>query len=393
MRGHSSWRKQFSSFINHHQLILILMAGLCLRLLGLINITLAGDFAYHWQVAGNIINTGKLPLLGPSASVNDTFHLGPFYYYLLAIPYALGQGNFRVAIVFFAVLNTASIWLVYKVCAHQWNTKVSLQITALYALSSYVVSIQNFPWNPYIVPSLMVCLLYFLQQLRQQKQHYLIGVAACLALLLQGHGTAIFLLPVASLLIPWRQISLKWYVASISAVILLFSTWLYSDITTDFTQTKAALAIFVPAPNQGCTFSYYLQNHGNGERCFAFIRNTLFIFRLFSTSVLGTRSFPVVVVTMAAVLLSIFKNRTSRTWQLIGLWIGIPWLLLLFYSNNIYLHYFLWLLPLPFIWVVLLLERLRQTGQTGVVIANLIFAFLIAANVLYYLLSLVTVRG
>ncbi len=87
--------------------------GFLLRVTGLINTTLAGDFHYHWSVAGEIATRQEFPLLGPSASVNDQFHLGPLYYYLLSLPYILGRGNFQVAIIFFSFLNSLSIVVFY----------------------------------------------------------------------------------------------------------------------------------------------------------------------------------------------------------------------------------------------------------------------------------------
>src|ERR1035437_7282425 len=120
-------------------LIFLVISGFILRLLGLINISLSGDFAYHWSVIGNSVHEGIFPLLGPNASVNSQFHLGPFYYYLLAIPYLIGNGNYQAPIIFFSLLNSLNIILLYVISKKLFNKKQSLIITAVYTFSAFMI--------------------------------------------------------------------------------------------------------------------------------------------------------------------------------------------------------------------------------------------------------------
>lgn len=378
-------------FKDHQILLFICLFGLLLRLLGLINITLTGDFAYHWQVAGDIVTKGVFPLLGPSASVNDSFHLGPFYYYLLAIPYFLGQGNFQSAIIFFSLLNTFSIFLLYYVCKQWFTVSQSLKITALYAFSSYMVSIQSFPWNPYILPFFIIVSMYCLIQI--QKKHYLFVplLFLCCSILIQGHATAIFLLPVFLFLLPIRRIPLQFYIAGIILFLISFAPWIYSDITTNFSQTKAALAIFAPGPEENCSLLHYLEHHGQGERCFSEIRNTLFMSRLFTMSLFTTLNIGVVFVMLLAIPLLLLKVSLPQK-RLFVIWLGVPWLFFLLYSSNIYLHYYLILIPIPFLLLVLALEKLNKYGTWGTRINNGGFIVLNLFNIIYYILSLNTMR-
>jgi len=279
-------------------LLVIFGLGLLLRLLGLINITLAGDFAYHWQQAGQIVSGQNLPLLGPSASMDAKFNLGPFYYYLLAIPYALSGGNYLGAIIFFAIINSVSILGLYQVCKQWFGSIISLKITALYALSSYMIVIQSFPWNPYILPSLTILSLYCLTQIQIDKFKFMPLLFLSLGLSLQAHATAIFLFPGFFLLLPIKKLPIKYLLLGIGIFILTLSPWLYVDLTTNFSQTRAAGQILMPKSGENCALSYYLANHGHGESCFAQIRNSLFVSRLFAMSLFGTTNLIVSFLTM-----------------------------------------------------------------------------------------------
>lgn len=385
----------YRHFIPHtpgQWLILISVGGLILRLLGLVNITLAGDFAYHWQVAGTIVHQGARPLLGPSASVNTSFHLGPFYYYLLAIPYALGGGHFQVAIVFFAVINTLSIPLLYHVSRRWFSNQTSLQITTLYAVSSYMISVQNFPWNPYVLPWLCIAALYCLLQIEQQRWWYLVGLGLVASLMIQAHGTALFLLPVFILLLPRSGVPRRFWFWGASAFLLTLGPWLHYDLITNFSQSRAAIAILAPGPQEPCSFIQYLRYHGHGERCFGQIRNSLFVSRLFTVSLLGTRNLMVVAIGLVG-LLGLFSRRQLPQRKLIFFWLGIPWLGFLFYSGNVYLHYFLILTPLPFLVAGMFLEYVAHKGRPGQIANQLVFWGVVGLNLLTYLRSLNTVRG
>lgn len=75
---------KFIRFCEKKEICLIItftLLGFFLRSLGYFNITLAGDFEYHWSVASEIVKQEKIYMLGPKASVDENLFLGPFYYY------------------------------------------------------------------------------------------------------------------------------------------------------------------------------------------------------------------------------------------------------------------------------------------------------------------------
>lgn len=385
--------KKLIEWLNKNKLLLLIcFIGLSLRLLGLINIKLAGDNVVHWQVAGSIVKEGVFPLLGPSASVNDKFHLGPFYFYLLAIPYLLGQGNFRIAVIFFSLLNTISIFILYLVSTRWFSTRQSLQITALYAFSAYIVSIQNFPWNPYVLPFFIIFSLYLIVKIREGKCFYFPLLCMFFSACLQIHATAVFLLPVFIYLLPIRKIAFKYYVFGLLIFLISISPWLYADLISNFSQTRAALTIFQQGKSQDCSFAAWIVYHGHGEYCFSYFRNTLFAFRLITMSLFNTQNIIFVFLTIFAIALYFWKEKMFRK-KLALIWLISQLFLFLFYSSNIYLHYFLILIPIPFFIFVGLLSMLDKIGKRKYFLSNFIFLLILIINIMQYLYSLRFSRG
>jgi len=378
---------------NHQKtLLLICSFGLIFRLLGLINTTLSGDFAYHWHMAGGIITKGIYPLLGPAASMDNSFHLGPLYYYLLAIPYFFGKGNYHAAIIFFSLLSTFSIFVFYYVCQNWFTVPQSLKMTALYAFSSYMIAVQSFPWNPYILPAFIIFSLYCIVQSLKGKYIFVTLLFLCFSILLQAHATTLFLLPVFAILLPIRKIPLRFYAAGLVVFLLFLAPWIFTDLTTNFSQTRAGLAIFQAGKTEQCSFLNYIVNHGHGERCFSQIRNSLFISRIFTMSLFNTQNILIVFLALFTIIILLLQTDLLQR-KLIFSWIVIPTVFFLFYSSNVYLHYFLILIPMPFFLFVLLLEKLNKLGKLGQKISTAIFFALIIFNIGSYLFSLQTPRG
>jgi 4-amino-4-deoxy-L-arabinose transferase-like glycosyltransferase len=372
-------------------LLFLVISGLILRLLGLINIRLRGDFAYHWSVAGDIIHKGFFPLLGPGASINSQYHLGPFYYYLLAIPYLLGNGNFQAAIIFFSFLNTINIILLYIISKKLFDEKQSLIITAMYTFSNYMLTIGNFPWNPYVLPFFILLSLLSLIRIQEGKYIYTLLLFLSFSISLQLHGTAIFLFPVFLVLLPLKKIPLKFIFSGLILGILVALPWLYFDFSTHFSQSKEFLNIFSPQSQQ-CSFIPWLQNHGHGERCFSQIRNTIFAFRFIIVSITNSTNIFVVLVGLILTVGLLFMKKIPQK-KLMLIWLIFPIFCFLFYSSNIYLHYYLILFPIPFFIYACLLKKIESFGKWGKILSLFIFVTTLLINVIEYLFSLGTIRG
>jgi hypothetical protein len=209
---------------------------------------------------------------------------------------------------------------------------------------------------------------------------------------IQLHATALFLLPVFAYLLPLKKISVKQYLLGLTAFLIVNSSWLYVNLTTNFSQMKEAILIFSSGPTGNCTFSYWLLNHGHGERCFAYLRNTLFAFRFMTMSLFNSENMILVFSAMIITILYFIKAQMSEK-KILLVWLGIPIGLFLFYSSGIYLHYFLILTPLPFFLLVKLLAKLNKFGRKGILLGKAIIILTIILNIVGYIYSLQFIRG
>lgn len=386
--------KEIRKFLKNEKqlLLLIFIFGLVLRLTGLVNIQLAGDNLTHWKIAGEIATKGILPLLGPRASITGNFNLGPFYYYFLSIPYWLGRGDFRMAIIFVAILNSISILLLYLVAKRWFSGMQSLRISFLFACSAYFIQIQSFPWNPYLLPLFIIISLYFINKVNEGKYLNLFFLAVSYAVCLQLHATAIFLLPVFLYILPLRKIPLKYYLFGVITLLVANSPWIWANLTTNFSQIKAIFIIFNQGAVQQCSLSSWLTSHGNGERCFWYFRNTLFVFRFFGASIFNVNN---IIFGLVGLLITLFYFLKTgfKEYRFLLVWIVTVIVLFLLYSNVIYLHYFLILTPVPFLLLVIVLEKLAKRKGNWIYLANGLYLLVILFNLCQYVWSLQFTRG
>ncbi len=356
----------------------LVVAGLFLRLLGLINIRLGGDFALYWKAAGDIAAGKHFPLWGPVTSVNPSLHFSPLFYYFLTIPYLLGQGHYQVAIIFFAALNSLNIFLIYRVAKELFGKKTSYTIAILYTFSAFSISIDSFPWNYYVLPLLILTAIFFLIKIQKGQTVYLPVMFLILGIATQLHLVISLILPVFFLMLPLKRIRLKdWLISGFVLAVLLLPYLLQAGRVVDTFMPKA----------ETCSFISWLQYHGHGERCFNQIRNTLFVFRFFSSSLFFTQN---LLMAGLCFLLTVFmlmkKNLAQR--KLFITWLGVPILALFIYSGGVHLPYFLIFFPIPFFLFALFLEELDKAGKWGKLTSRILFLSVLLTNILAYIASL-----
>lgn len=372
-------------------LFAVLILGLILRLLGVVNISFSGDFAIHWKKANEILNLETNPFLGPNASINPNLYLGPFYYYLLIIFYLIGKGNFVSAIIFFSIINTFSIFILYKICKNWFTSGTALRITALFSVSSFVIISQNYPWNPHLLILLNLSAVYIIQKISEGKITYLTPLLLIMGLLLQAHATAILLFPFYLYFLPYKKLKLSDFLPGLGLILLTLVPWLLANLYCHNCQINELIKTLQPVSGNSCNFFQWLIKHGNGETCFQFIRNPLFILRLFSTSLFTAKNIIGLILSFLLIIWFIVKHK-SKVKQFLLFWFLIPSFLFLFYNKNVYPHYFLIFLPLPFIFFVLFLDDIEKGLKHGKIISGFIYGVSFLANLISYLLSLGSMR-
>ncbi len=363
-------------------LIFLFITGLILRLLGLINIRLGGDFAAYWKIAGQIVSGRYFPLWSTGSSVNSNLHFGPLIYYILAIPYALGRGDYRAAIIFFALVNSVNIWLIFRTAEILFNRQIGYIAALIYTFSALAITMDNFPWNYNLIPLCILLALYFLIKVRKGHSAFLPLIFVALGIASLLHIIVVLIIPVFILLVPWKKI--YWQSGLAGAIICLAFLFPY------LVQSGQIIKIAVPV-KENCSFWSWLRYHGHGERCFNQIRNTLFIFRYMSASLFNTKNLLMAGLCFLMTAFLLLKKKLPQR-KMFVIWLAIPFLTLLIYSAGIALHYYVILFPIPIFLFSLFLTELGKIKRWGTVLRNTLLYSTVFFNLLVYLVSLATIR-
>ncbi len=147
-------------------LLLILLAASYFRLLG----TFTNSFAFTYDVGrdmlrvSEIVNNHKILLIGFTTGVEGIFY-GPWWYYILAVPFFLSGGDPQFISGFIAFTGLVSIILLYFLGKKIGDEKLGLLLTLLVAISPAMIGLSTQIWNPNIAPILIAISLFLIAKI------------------------------------------------------------------------------------------------------------------------------------------------------------------------------------------------------------------------------------
>ncbi|MGB9637443.1 MAG: ArnT family glycosyltransferase, partial [Microgenomates group bacterium] len=183
-------------------------------------------------VVWDLIHYGKFFLIGPVTGIEGLF-LGPFYYYLLAPFYWLGQGSPVMAAAGLAWLTVGAIFLIYLLGKEIYNREVGLLAAFLYGFSYQQVIFSRWLANPNPLPFFTLLVLIFLYQFIQSHNYkFLILSSFFIGLCLQLEAaSAVFFLPAVLFILLWqgKNLKAKWLFFSFLAFFITLLPQIYFD--------------------------------------------------------------------------------------------------------------------------------------------------------------------
>jgi hypothetical protein len=346
-----------------------------------------GDEGRDAIVVRKLLLEGHLPLIGPGTSIGNMY-LGPLYYYMMAP--ALFMANYSPVgpAVEIALLGTVTIWLVWFV-GRQWFGPASLGAAFLYAISPTIVIYSKSSWNPNIMPFFALICMYSIWKVWQCLEfRWLIVLGISYAFVLQSHYLGLLLLP--TLAIFWFLTLLK----TKNSKFKMKNFWRYTAYASIlFAILMSPLLIF--------DSRHGWQNFTAMKKFFTERQQTVSIkpwnafpnfypqFEKITTRIVGGRVevvgkwVAVVLLASLAWIFGVYKVRLRKkerlAFILITAWIGLGLLGLSLYKQEIYDHYYGFLMPAPFLLIagisqhVLKMAKLR--GLWLVISGILILAY------------------
>lgn len=237
-------------------LLIILGVGSWLRSSGIIS----NSFAFTYDVGRdmlaveNMVVNHKIPLIGQTTGVGGIFY-GPWWYYILSIPFFIFSGNPQGVAFFMVFIGISTILLGYIIGKKIGGDFLGIIFSALISISPLMILTSSQIWNPNLIPFfillvfLMLYLLFSDTKSRTTKtKHLLILLGLFLGIIIDLeivfgilYSIGIFI----SLIFVFRKgLKIKELSFFILGLLLIFSPRIIFEVRHDFLMTKTLIGTF-----------------------------------------------------------------------------------------------------------------------------------------------------
>lgn len=157
-------------------------------------------------VIWDLINKGKMFLIGPTTGIAGIFR-GPFYYYLIAPFYWLGKGNPVWPSVFLAFTSIIALWLMYYLAKKVGGTVTGIIALVLGGFSFEIIYASRWLSNPTPMLLLSMILVWSLFKIYEGNKKYWMLTALALGLSMFHFGSSgeIFYFPAVFIFAIWQR--------------------------------------------------------------------------------------------------------------------------------------------------------------------------------------------
>lgn len=360
-------------------LLVCLVIGGFLRLYKLENAMFQGDQGRDALIVSQIFRDKNLVFIGPVTSIGNMY-LGPLYYYFM-LPFLMLTFPSPIGPVYaVALLSTALIFCIYVFGRKMVGETAALFAAILLTFSSIIIDFSRYSWNPNPAPFVGFFLLYGTFRAIKDEKYWLL-VAVCASVLLQLHYVTLLACAAAGLV--WLFIlvqkvrsghSKNFFLMSALAallVLLSFVPLVLFDSKHGWLNAKAGETILTSSENFGYASTYEkysasIQDIGNKVKLLFFEM----IFRMKSGL-----WWPLSVGGVAIVVIGSFfkkKKETHKSGVLVLLvFITVTAIGLALYRHSVFDHYVIYILPVVFLsigWILEKLWRVPFLGKAGVLV-------------------------
>lgn len=327
-------------------------------------------------VIHRLLYEGKFFLIGPVTGIGGIF-LGPFYYYLIAPFYWLGQGSPVFVIAALNWLAVGGLLVLYLLGKEFFNRQTGLLAVVFYGLSFSTVTFSRWLANPQPLPFFSLLIVFCLLKIYKGEGRYwlLVGLLVGLSLQLEAAGAVFFLPAVLGIVISWRKKTKSWRLMGLGLVVFLFT--LLPQILFNFRHDGILLVAFKKFLVAEKAFQFSLWEVTKrrfltyydvffGKLFPSWGRGVIFSATLFSGLLVWARK-------------RVFGSQKNILWW----WLLIPLVGFLFYQGNfgyVWDYYFAGVIPVFTLILASLLGSLGKEGGLGKVIVLIFLACFLWIN-------------
>lgn len=206
------------------------------------------DQGEHFLQVKKIVVDRNPTLIGTEVGGGGGFFQGPGWYYLLAIPFILSNGDPYAAMILMFIIGLLVVFFAFFFIRKMFDDKTAFISILLLAISPIIIIQSRFIWPPFPIPILTVFLLFFLFGVLQKKQRYLPFLTLTLGLITHFEtATAatlfINLLILSPVIFIKKLVSLRTAFLSITTLLLTQLPLIVFDIKHDFLNMRGILKL------------------------------------------------------------------------------------------------------------------------------------------------------
>jgi len=346
-----------------------------------------GDEAFNLMKARELAELQSFPLR--SATSSTGIPEPPIFMYLLSIPLVFSDDAVFVT-GYIALINVLGVVLCFVLVRRFVSRSAALLAAALYAVSPWQVLFSRKIWTQNLLPPfVLLFLLLLFESVYRKRSHFIIFALGLLAIIIQLHLSAIYLVPFTILFLIWHRqnISLRYICIGIGLALLLFMPYIidiiYSDFEAIHTAFDQASKPFVLKP-RGITLPFQLVTTNGFEYSLGasyedFIRNA---------PRLAALDYLMMVLCIIGLGIALF-NRSSAV-RALALFTFISLGFFVLNKTELFAHYFNSLLPVLFILCAL---PVAAIFSKGISLWKWLTAFGFAALLVYQLSFTISFLG
>ena len=272
-------------------IFIILLIGVIFRLC----LTWDGNFLFNMDNARDMVDVRemvvlhKLRLTGPTSAIEGLYN-GPFWYYLLAIPFVLTSGNPYGSIILEIILWFMGGAFLLKLVS-RWGNYLILPIGALWVSSNYVVLTNLYAFNPnpviLLTPVFIYCLVEYLKEGKLGWAVLSWFLAGLFFNFEMNFGVFTPVIILASLLLTkkFKLLKTTGFWLGVAAFILTLTPQILFDIKHHFIMSKSVLRFLSESPSSN--FDFPLRLRSISESFFNTFSATLMNHKTFTLIIFG----------------------------------------------------------------------------------------------------------
>jgi len=361
--------------------VIILIFGFWLRVEGVIT----DSFAYTYDVGrdllavSRIVNDHDIVLIGQTTGLAGLFY-GPWWYYILTIPFIASSGNPQGVAMFMVLIGLSTIFILYFLGNKLQGKYLGLILVILLSFSPYFISLSNQIWNPNIsqlIVTLILILLYSIYSKGNLSLKNALFLGLLLGMLLDSElvfgllvSFGIFL---SLIIILKRKILNRKVLFVMLGFLIMISPRIFFELKNNFIMTRTLSQSDGGSMHSNVTFF----------AAHSFQSAVVTMFGMFSdTFTRGDKIFATfLILFVIAILVWFRKNISSIEKKLIltSLVVIMTFICVLsFYNEAIYGHFFI---ALPVFYVLLVAIALNILAKKNKYLTFLILGIFVVINV------------